>query len=914
MISLPSIAGDQYGVEPYIVVKVQWVPGGQIFTYKDQLISISQIDAVIQISNNSDSQSVSLVISDTDSFLRNLMDTVDINRRPVWIYLGFVGDATLTLLFKGDVSSPISWSEGARQLSFTVLSRVEDTEVGFSAEQNQFSFIPDTLVGVAWPLGFGYVCKYKALKVTEQVTGTTLDPFGIPDPSLVLKLSNMRRPHVGENCPKLLNGLSWMSAEEISSFCSSKLQYEIDYAKQCRYATASIRVENGHKFPQNIITTITINDGDFEGYFSGDVFYFRNGDDITFNYDRYVLETAHKTEEEILANSVNGTIICITAVGCATSEPERPCKTIGVLITYHRPEHPLGGPRVKPGQTKFAQAESCRDTGIVSLYNVDYSRPEKTYSDYETFGESYLAPCISVRGTCKWKVEEIGYFEAGSGSQVTLAVDEPIDYVINLIGAINITVCAKIKISDGVEKLVGIPVDWYTIFYQNIGPYTSTFVRLKKPLARYDERFVGEDIFVSYDSEIGPNAVDIIEWLIETYSELTVDAVSFAAVKAKVACYPVGFVLTDKRNLVEVIRDIAYQSRCYIYLKNGVFDLKYASETPSSVYSVNSLTNVHTNTLELNLTPSTEELTTKVNVTWQDCENSQKVVIRNNVAKYGLKTRDDDYYIHNDVKCVIKTATFWLIRDSNTWKEQKFTLSLTDKYLEAFDAITVDGQLMLVKEATYDPSSFTQNIVTWSSVLAGTNTAYVFAFPASASSTERFGQAVDVTAPSLNIGYGGVGIAVNDTGDEFPSDTGDVCCTPPTTGGCEPYVPSDPAYVPGNRGDTFLNDGGVNFDHGDPDPVAATCADVTSSEAFQNFLASLVGCHPPGGGQVTTINNHVLSSCGGLQFQLPSDCVSFTEDYIGPCRPGGVQMVLTIAVNGNDVEVTAEDVVTDCVP
>ena len=59
------------------------------------------------------------------------------------------------LVFAGRINTPVSWNERDRTVKITVVSQIEDKEIGFSAEEGNFPYIPSDLVGKAWPMVFG---------------------------------------------------------------------------------------------------------------------------------------------------------------------------------------------------------------------------------------------------------------------------------------------------------------------------------------------------------------------------------------------------------------------------------------------------------------------------------------------------------------------------------------------------------------------------------------------------------------------------------------------------------------------------------------------------------------------------------------------------------------------------------------
>ena len=84
---------------------------------------------------------------------------------------------------------------------------------------------------------------------------------------------------------------------------------------------------------------------------------------------------------------------------------------------------------------------------------------------------------------------------------------------------------------------------------------------------------------------------------------------------------------------------------------------------------------------------------------------------RFNIKKYGLQTREFDFYTYNIASLVEKSATFWMIRKSNTWKLVEFKTYLTHLDLQTWDAITLDfkdsttsPKLIIVISILYEPS------------------------------------------------------------------------------------------------------------------------------------------------------------------------------------------------------------------
>ena len=61
----------------------------------------------------------------------------------------------------------------------TILSQLEDREIGFSADKGEFKFLPASMCNKPWPIIFGTVLNNPALFVEPAIIGTTLTPAGV---------------------------------------------------------------------------------------------------------------------------------------------------------------------------------------------------------------------------------------------------------------------------------------------------------------------------------------------------------------------------------------------------------------------------------------------------------------------------------------------------------------------------------------------------------------------------------------------------------------------------------------------------------------------------------------------------------------------------------------------------------------
>jgi len=221
-----------------------------------------------------------------------------------------------------------------------------------------------------------------------------------------------------------------------------------------------------------------------------------------------------------------------------------------------------------------------------------------------------------------------------------LEAEAEVLYIVNLLPC-TITRVAAMKQTNFGPKLMTVPADWYTIYETDYDGYTVTEIGMTKPLSQRTEIITNpdgtkrrvdskwsDDLYVTLTSSVGPNPADIIQWLVEKYTDLTVDSASFAHVKGRLTNYPAAFALTARKNVMELVADIATQSRCVVYVRNDVVYLKYASEEPTSAATITA-SDVLANTLKVTLS-SNEELATKHTITWSrsQSEGELKLILK----------------------------------------------------------------------------------------------------------------------------------------------------------------------------------------------------------------------------------------------------------------------------------------------
>jgi hypothetical protein len=197
----------------------------------------------------------------------------------------------------------------------------------------------------------------------------------------------------------------------------------------------------------------------------------------------------------------------------------------------------------------------------------------------------------------------------------------------------------------------------------------------------------------------------------------------------------------DRPNIVDALKEIAWQARCSIHYKNGAFYLNYLPDDQISRDTITT-SDVLENTLTIEYT-DTEDIVTKMKCLWAESEIQEEdnvVILRNNISKYGTKTEEYDFYIYNYIDSVLKSGTYWLMKYSNTWKRIQFETPITKLSLETLDYVTLDiadladsSVICSIEEIKYNSDNHSLVFTCFAPVKAGKMEEYPYAYPANLS-------------------------------------------------------------------------------------------------------------------------------------------------------------------------------------
>ncbi len=702
--ALAASVFSQSGIEPVILVRIYW-NNGEGITYSDRrfegygfngkLISVGELDDVVNIDNTSSTAQVSVVLDDTDSSIKQIFNQTDIHKTKVQLlqWSTDLPPSDAFVIFTGQISSPIEWKESDYTLSFEVVTKIEDRQVGFSVEQGNFNAFPSKLIGKAWPIVFGTVGGVKPLQILEAPTGIVGEGFSIVDDNVwQLEIDELNEARV----EALNNARDAYLAGVAEAFIASRYKGQfLDFLEDDPSAASQHDQAADSLFAQSAQYTEDARNIDLQ---------------IIAKQEEWDEQKAYdKQSFRVLSQSIPSGVPLQFMIG--------DCELFG---TYQQ------------GMFFTTDRKFPEDYGRRSHINqVQQNRAELSNTrTLETYGDERE----QVRFGQKFQ-----WVDGGTEIRVT---NFPLTFVVSVMP---VAVTAVWGYRRNVRTIV--PTNYYTVEYRPMGNSIVTLITLTQPLTsrtffnginRVHEGWENDEIEVDCVSSIGPNTIDIMVWAISLYTDFGIDAASFNAVKSLVNPFPMNFALTERKNVVQFLQELAHQATCSIWLNDDTFFIRFLPLPPTPIDTFTD-DDVVLNTLSITCNP-TEEIVTSYVATWKpnSFQDDFKIIYQYNIPRYGFHEETYNYYAYNIEELVKISAQYWMIRKANTFKIIKFKTALHKIKIETFDAITLDFEPGLIAngpvvgtvlKATYDTKDKLIDMEVWIPVRFGEMDVYAFAEP-----------------------------------------------------------------------------------------------------------------------------------------------------------------------------------------
>ena len=441
----------------------------------------------------------------------------------------------------------------------------------------------------------------------------------------------------------------------------------------------SFYVDGGTDFPQNTLINIDV-------WISNEPVIVNSGGSIqTFSNDSPLRMTGVMVGTTFTPSAKNIAIYSGLSIGARDmADPDNADNRVMWLNTDNAY---IGGLWVKfDNSINYCVAQRGRKCFFWSPITVGYTTIYEVAGTVRTsWGGQYTHPQYGVSDNVdKWR--------HWPDCTIKQALADPTEvYCYNgIAGSTVLKVYAKRRYN-GETILAEVPSSYYT--KDNAYAYggsNRSVIKFLTPLRfRGRENWDDDSVYVTAASTIGKNTVDQLEYIVDNYTALAVDAVSFAAVKTKVQYYPSNFVVSSGDSPIRLIQDIAYQARIGVQIDAGTVKLRYLSEVPASDLTITD-EDIKLSSITLGF-PNPDDLVTEIDYQWRRnyYEDPVSYVYRNNVSLYGLKQDTFSMSIYNDESLVKKSADWIGNRRSNVWRKMKFKTMLNALGLETNDCINI---------------------------------------------------------------------------------------------------------------------------------------------------------------------------------------------------------------------------------
>lgn len=697
MRTLPATSiGTQYGTEvvTYVVLET---PNGPVTYYSKPnydnpvIISISDLENVVSLDGSSSSTNITVTVSDSNNHARNLINYQNIHKYRAKVYIWEPRDqfSQSILLFDGQVNTPIVWDESKRQVTFTIVSIVETGEFGFSADEGFSNYLPTNISGEAWPIIYGTVPRVPAIQLNES-------------PSVLLGYGFARLDHAQWEAEKAKLLANYQECHQKSADAYG-LGVSMQYAKMA--------FQDGLPDPED-------NEDTARQYDEASASYYQQSGEFALQAQQYMLQFNLKVAE------------------------------YNYKKTFEYPMIMVLSPDVWRGPQWVVEISGSRFyaafAGNVMLLGAEI--PTITRKQKPAFLSSINR--YSTQTTYNYTSEKPKLKWFNGGERVTL-VNYPIHYILGL-GLCQIgSLYAKYK-----GMTIKIPQNLYFIEFR---PFTSVdgrqvvatvaiFPQALNTLLDVDGNKIwdGDDIWADITGPIPGKFCDIMLNVL-SYSNLAYDPVSWGLVRTYTDHIPMNFVIYRRDSCLTIMKELAFQAKCAIWLKGATVFMRYLPATPNPVKTF-TLDDVLEDTMQTYCSP-TEDIITKLVALWKyryiQYKNN-RTTMRNNIARYGMTLNEIDYYAFSDLEAVKWSLRYWIIRYSNSWKLVSFRTHLGNIALEAFDAVIIDFAgfvanepvIGIVKQAVYSPGESDIFLEVWLPVRFGEMNTYKWAYPAD--STQLF--------------------------------------------------------------------------------------------------------------------------------------------------------------------------------
>lgn len=611
-------------------------PSGLNEDLTDRIISMTPVTVRSEVDEIGDIGQVSIVLDDSDGAMKTHFDgTVLYNMDGVIKFKSDTG-ATEINAFVGKITSPIDWNESQRRLSLALISKVDSDLVTVLTDPELENDICPRPVP---PIAFGTVLGVKAVSKNCIPDSITMEPIysrstgkttPVPPPATIVskdvfEISNPDAFPSGDITVSIDNVLFEGNVDTVTSEFSC-----IAFGFNKTYPT--IPVVNDREQPTD--------DNDYNNaavFWCSDSSGVLAGKYMVLEFDQDYYYFAEGTGAEFERLEADSTLYNGHETGRRKVFVRCSQQNGNKVILEHPVIDDLGRP-VLLSNDNNAQVIDVK--GQYDLGNdLDWTGPlQYTYPP-------------------RWEIPP--------GTQIILVSDSQ-EFLFNGVE------------TDEFYGLYGYKNGQFQVVPSSM--YTVDLVESKITLGtalRYGNEWEFGKYYASFKSSIASdgNVVDVLEYIINNYTNLTIDTTSFNYVKARpsVTNYPCGFAIFDTPDAIDLMQRICWEARLGMSIRNNIVYLRDLTEDFSTATPSGSMTTSNTEHDSLNMQiTDVKDVYTHIHGTWKPDYFPFTVELRvyrsNQLTNFDKYVLDHFFMIYNIRECVVASVEWWMERYSNIWQ------------------------------------------------------------------------------------------------------------------------------------------------------------------------------------------------------------------------------------------------------
>lgn len=254
-------------------------------------------------------------------------------------------------------------------------------------------------------------------------------------------------------------------------------------------------------------------------------------------------------------------------------------------------------------------------------------------------------------------------------------------------------VSSKLK---NLNTIIRVDGDFYTVnlddsqFSGTLGHNVTTITMPFDPKNLPDSPYSSDTIMPSLIGRNLTNPADIIEDIADRIGITDINATSVSTTAASTSDLVLGFTLEEQRNGLELLFDIAFQSRLSVLFESGELKLVYlTNDAGTSAATIDDNERVIEGLSIYH--ESTDQIINKVNFKYREKghEKEKTLTHADSITELGERVRDLYLWAINNTATATAIATFWLGRWANAAEIAEFETYLTTLELERLDWVTL---------------------------------------------------------------------------------------------------------------------------------------------------------------------------------------------------------------------------------